>query len=57
MGFAEPWLLPAQRQSMVAHRLGDPVICKQRVEQREDPIKTMAFHQSRYWARSPCPTF
>ncbi|OYD59892.1 UNVERIFIED_ORG: hypothetical protein BDU10_9182 [Burkholderia sp. CF145] len=57
MGFAEPWLLLAQRQSMVAHRLGDPVIRKQSVGQREGPIKTMAFHQSQYWARSPCTTF
>jgi hypothetical protein len=57
MGFAEPWLLLAQRQSMVAHRLGDPVIRKQSVGQREGPIKTMAFHQSQYWARSPCTIF
>jgi hypothetical protein len=46
----------AQRQSMVAHRPGDPVIDKQAVGQREDPIKTMAFHQSHYRALSPCTT-
>jgi hypothetical protein len=57
MGFAEPWLLLVQRQSMVARRLGDPVMRKQSVGQREDPTRTMAFHQSHYWARSPCATF
>jgi hypothetical protein len=31
---------------------GRPVICKQEAEQKEDPIRTMAFHQSQYWARS-----
>jgi hypothetical protein len=41
----------------VAHHLGDPVICKQEAGQREDPIRTMAFHQSQYWARSPCTAF
>src|SRR5258707_9291168 len=46
----------AQRQSMVAHRPGDPVIRKQAVVQREDPIRTVGFRQSRYWARSPCTT-
>jgi hypothetical protein len=43
MGFTEPWLLLAQRQSSVAHRLGDPVICKQEAGQKVDPIRTMAF--------------
>lgn len=57
MGFAEPWLLPAQRQSRMAHRPGDPVIYKQAVGQGKDPIRAMAFHQSHYWARSPCATF
>ncbi len=49
---SEPWLLPAQRQSSVAHCLGDPVICKQEAGQREDPIRTMAFHQSARFLRS-----
>ncbi len=57
MGFAEPWLLLVQRQSKVAHRLGDPVIRKQWVGQREDPIRAVAFHQSHYWVRSPRTTF
>ncbi|MGF6292578.1 hypothetical protein QFZ98_004439 [Paraburkholderia youngii] len=55
--FAEPWLLRAQRQSGMARCPGDTVICKQRAAQGDGPIRTMASHQSQYWARSPCTTF
>jgi hypothetical protein len=50
MGFAKPWLLFAQCQSKMARRPGDPVIYKQPVEQRDDPIEAMDSDQSTYRA-------
>jgi hypothetical protein len=50
------FVLTAGNGSNILLRHSHPVIYKQRVGQREDPIKTMAFHQSQYWARFPCTT-